>query len=668
MDDQIKEVVRARTDLVDLISGYTTLKGTGAKWKGLCPFHQEKTPSFQVDVDKGLWRCYGQCAVGGDCFSFLMKADGLTFFEALKQLAEKAGVTLPARSGSLPSEAEEGARQTAQKERDRLFSANALAVRFFQAAFERDAQARDYAKRRGLIPDTLQAFQVGYAPESWTELSDFLYQNNVAADDAVKAGLITPSRRDDGSLLDRFRGRLMFPIVDVQERVVGFGGRLLQNVPDSPKYLNSPETPVFSKSRVLYGLNKARRFVQENDLLVVVEGYTDVVACHQAGIGFVAATLGTSLTEEHVRMVRRYAKNVVLSFDADEAGVKAALRAAELFAASGDDLRLRVLSLPPGEDPDTLIAGGRASDFRKAVQAALTVPEFRLKTLENHADVESGGGRMALLREAVPIIAGVSSIVEQDALVQKMAVYHPVYATNALRAEESLRAEIAQSRGRLPSGGAFASEQTLTLPPPNQRGGPTGYRRDGNGNGGWNKRGGTGYKNYGRDTRPFVLPDTGPLPPPKSAWEEAERSLLRALLSDEWFPVLRRLLAAHDGQTVALLFNETLHAQLWSEIWPLVVGHISPHEAAHQIAVQDLAQFAVALRMETGEPLSEAALLDAFQSLLTRRKQQETMQIRARITQNGHTEGNDANADELLRRWSENARTLKGGGAAQNEA
>ena len=668
MDDQIKEAVRARTDLVDLISGYTTLKGTGAKWKGLCPFHPEKTPSFHVDADKGLWRCYGQCATGGDCFSFLMKADGLTFIEALKQLAEKAGVVLPARSGAFPSEAETDARQIAQKERDRIFSANALAVRFFQSAFSRASFAQSYAKRRGLVPDTIQAFQIGYAPDSWTELSDFLYQNKVAAEDAVKAGLITASRRGDGSFLDRFRGRLMFPIVDVQERVVGFGGRLLESVPDSPKYLNSPETPVFSKSRVLYGLNKARRFVQESDLLVVVEGYTDVVACHQAGIGFVAATLGTSLTEEHVRMVRRYAKNVVLSFDADEAGVKAALRAAELFAASGADLRLRVLSLPPGEDPDTLIASGRADEFRKAVQSALSVPEFRLKTLENTADTESGPGRMALLREAVPIIAGVSSLVEQDALVQKMAMYHPVYATNALRAEESLRAEVSQSRGKLPNGGAF-SEEPVLMPPPNQRGGPTGYRRDGNGYGGNGnyKRG--GKNNYVRDNRPFVLPDTGPLPPAKSAWEEAERSLLRALLSDEWFPVLRRLLAAHDGQAVALLFNETLHAQLWAEIWPLVIGHIAPEEAAHQIAVADLAQFAVALRMEMGEPLSETTLLDALQTLLTRRKQQETMQIRTRLTKNAqNAEGNQGDADELLRRWSENARTLKGGGGAQNEA
>jgi DNA primase len=658
MEQSEKEAIRERTDIVDLISAYTPLKRAGSKYKGLCPFHTEKTPSFNVDPELRRWHCFGACSMGGDVFTFLEKAENLTFIEAAQRLAEKAGITLTTRGG------DREAAQRQQSEKETMFAVNAAALQFYRDCFRRDDAAREYALGRGLVHETLEAFQIGYAPDDWSQLSDFLRKQKIHPDDAEKAGLIFPSRFNDGTYTDRFRGRLLFPIVDVQERVVAFGGRLIGDVPNAPKYLNSPETPVFSKSKVLYGLNRARKAIQERDLVLVVEGYMDVVAAHQAGLAFVVATLGTSLTEEHVRLIRRYTKNVVLSFDADNAGVKAALRAGELFQASGEDITLRVLTLPEGEDPDSLLKRGDVPAFHRAIETAVSVPEFRVKSLEKQYDISTETGKLALLREAVGIIAAVPSILQQDMLIRRVAAYHPAYGTNGMRAEESIRAEIRRAAGPTAPVDENGGPQQSGYPF-RRGGGPTGFRRDGAGQFGGGFRSEGGYnrgKQFGRSDRAFVQPDSEPTPQLPPAALIAERTILKALLSDAWCASLLRRIPGDMGPA---LTGETANL-LVEAIWPLIRGKLAPTEAIAELSDPELADLADVIRMADEDvDLSEETIDDALRLNATFHQQREIEQIRVQLGERG--EGNGTDNDELLRQWSEKARTLKGPGKSSDE-
>jgi DNA primase len=637
VEDFEKEQIRARTDLVELIGGYTVLKKTGDRYKGLCPFHQEKTPSFTVDPKRGRWHCFGACQIGGDAFTFLMKAENLSFPEVVERLAAKAGVVLSGRGNS------EEARQQAS-ERDRLYSANAEAARFFRESFQRAKLAQQYATARGLVHDTREAFQIGYAPDDWTQLSDFLLRNKIHPEDAVKAGLILPSRRGDGSYTDRFRGRLMFPIVDTQERVVGFGGRLIVPNPEAPKYLNSPETPVFSKSKTLYALNRAKKSIGEAQTVVVVEGYMDAVAAHQAGVPFVVATLGTALTDEHTRLIRRYTGpggNVVLSFDADTAGVGAALKAAGLLAGSAPDLGLRVLALPQGEDPDSLIQKGNIAGFRRAIDEALTVPEFRLKSLEAKHDIATDAGRFELLREAVEIIALVASPLEMDKLVRRVAPFHPSWAQNSMRAEESVRAEASRVRQGQPAG-TVVNDDPLggVIPPPNRRGGPTAYNRNGAGQSG---QSGQRYNKQPTRRVPFVRPDAAALPVPRSASEEAERTLLRAALSPDFLPLLR----SETQDRLPPVYTDPQIKLLLEALWPLLLGHVRPADALSSLS-DDLANAAdLILLDDTGPALSEQVVRDALNTVIMGRIEVSTRRI---------SEQSAPPSDEQLRVWAEQKR------------
>ena len=635
MEQSEKEAIRERTDIVELISGYTTLKRVGGKYKGLCPFHSERTPSFNVDPEQGRWYCFGACGMGGDVFKFIEKAENLSFIEAAQRLAERAGITLTPRGG------DREAAQRQQSEKERAYAVNAAALQFFRDCLRRDDAARAYTERRGLIHSTLEDFQIGYAPDDWSQLTDFFRKQKIHLEDAEKAGLIFPSSYNAGAFTDRFRGRLLFPIVDVQERVVGFGGRIIGD--GQPKYLNSPETPVFSKSRVLYGLNRARKAIQERDLVLVVEGYMDVVAAHQAGLAFVVATLGTSLTEDHVRMIRRYTKNVVLSFDADDAGVKAALRAAELFGISGEDVTLRVLSLPPGEDPDSLLAKGDVAGFHKAIENAVTVPEFRLTSIEKRHDVSNDTGKLALLREAVAIIAAVPSTLQQDMLIRRVAGFHPDYGTNSLRAEESVRAEVRRASG----GNAPLADDFLpsaSAGPGFRRGGPTAYRPGGAG-GEYRRKGA-----YGRPDRTFVQPDGEPTPRMPAAWAAAEQTLLQALLSEEWFGALRLAV----GDTDLQLPSDDAQ-NLFQALWPLLTGNMTLGDALDQLTDPALVDHADSLRMAILDtPLSPEAIEDALRQL---DRLNETRKLREIVER--PKEGNGSYSDEQLRQWSETARTQR---------
>lgn len=660
-----KDAIRQRVDLVEFISRYTALKRSGRTFKGLCPFHNEKTPSFHVDPDKGFWRCYGQCGVGGDLFAFAMKAENLTFPEAAERLAQLAGVTLS--RGGLDSA--EAARQRDEKER--LYSANAEAVRFFRNFLSKAKLAQDYIKERGLAHETLENFQIGYAPDEWSALSRYLQSRGVGMEDAERAGLSYPSRRVQGEFTDKFRGRLIFPIVDVQERVVAFGGRIIPNPelpPDTnvgPKYLNSPETPIFSKSRILYGLNRARKVIADADRVLVVEGYMDVIAAHQAGIENVVATLGTSLTDDHIRILGRYTKNILLSFDSDEAGIRAALRAAELFTAHGPEFSLRILAMPEGDDPDSMLRRGNIAGFRKAMDAARTVPEFRIEGLKRNFDLTDENGRMAFLRESIPLLAEVRSSLELDALVQRLTPYHPSFGSGT-RAEASILAEVQRWRSqRSGSGNPPPPSDDVLIPQPPRpryenrppRSNPLGSGGNGGGSGnGWQGRpggnygGGNGWQGRSRYGQPPPPRPEAPIGPATSALEKAERVVLRGLLDDDWRSTTLKELdrAAHAlGMTPGELFQHAQGRRLVEALHPLLSGRMPLQRALDQLADQELAFFATRYLLPTHSdaPLSDEALRDCVSELGLRHPPAQIREIERKLI-----EGIGLTNDEILAR------------------
>lgn len=352
--DDIKTQVQQATDIVRLIGEQVALRPKGREFAGLCPFHDDKNPSMQVSPIKQIYKCFS-CGAGGDVFSFTMNYHKMSFPEAIKHLAERAGIEVVEDRGS-----GYGDQGSGPSDRDRLREANGRALEFFRALLkhpEHGRVAREYIERRRISPEMVAEFQVGYGPDRWDGLVQMIQSKGWDAQGFELAGLV--SQRDSGGLYDRLRHRLIFPIFDAIGRPIAFGGRKLREE-DEPKYLNSPETKLFNKSATLYGLHLAKKPIIDSKTAVIVEGYTDVIACHQGGARNVVATLGTALTGEHVTELRRYAEKVVLIFDADEAGQKAADRAVELFLTG--DLDVSIAILPDGLDPADLMAlpDGRA--------------------------------------------------------------------------------------------------------------------------------------------------------------------------------------------------------------------------------------------------------------------------------------------------------------------
>ncbi len=340
---EIIEQVRQASSIVEIASQYTTLKRRGRKWVGLCPFHTEKTPSFTVDEEKQLYHCFG-CGVGGDIFSLLMERENLTFPEALKSLAEKYRVPLPAQQRVRPE---------VLKLEEKLFKINELALGFFRKSLHNTAEGKKalaYLEKRGLSDETVQTLKIGYAPNAWTALLDFFKSKDVPVPLLEKGGLVLPGSRA-GEFRDRFRGRVIFPIFSLTGRVVAFGGRTV--VEAEPKYLNSPETPLYTKGKLLYGLNFAKDAIREAGAAVLVEGYTDFSALYQAGIRNVVASLGTALTAWQVGQTMRFASRMIVNYDGDSAGRAAAARAVPLGFEKG--LNVEVLVLPDDLDPDAFI-------------------------------------------------------------------------------------------------------------------------------------------------------------------------------------------------------------------------------------------------------------------------------------------------------------------------
>lgn len=426
------EEIRTRCDLVEIVSAYVALKKSGRNLLGLCPFHSEKTPSFNVSPDRQVWKCYG-CGEGGDVFSFVQKIESCTFPEAVERLAQKAGVRI--------QRSEKTVRELG--ERDRLLFANNAACSFFQAALAKSVKAREYLADRAISQATIEKYRLGYAPDAWEELHNHLLDKSVNEQDAAKAGLII--RRDNGQgCYDRFRDRLIFPIVDNSDRIIGFGGRALGD--DPAKYLNSPETLLFVKNRTLYGLNFARRAIVDKERVIVVEGYFDAIAAQEAGFENTVATMGTALTEEHVNIIARFTKNVVLAFDADSAGMSAALRSWPIFERAG--FSVRILSMPSGEDPDSLLRTGDSSQFARLIQEARPMPDYRIGLVMSKADLNSEDGRADALKAGAAVIAEVDSPVERERLVRVLSRYHPNFATGTSLAEDHVRSEVMRLRHR----------------------------------------------------------------------------------------------------------------------------------------------------------------------------------------------------------------------------
>lgn len=365
MDDEIQQV-KDKTDIVTLISGHVPLKKSGRNYKGLCPFHGEKTPSFMVSPDLQIFKCFG-CSRGGDVFSFIMQREGLEFREALEELAEKAGVPLKRTQVSSPED----------KRRERIFSANEFAGQFYHfllTSHGAGSSALNYLKQeRQLSEATIKKFRLGYAPNSFDSLTKFLAKKGFNNSEILEAGLASRSERNN-SIFDRFRSRVVFPLVDVRSRIVGFTGRVITNIPNAPKYLNSPETPVFSKNRFLFGLNLARPAIKKAGRVVLVEGQLDLISNVQGGFENVVATSGTALTAEQVTSLGKLTHEIVFCFDADSAGQKAMERGVELCETAG--LLSLVSPIPEGaKDPDEAVSKF-SDEWKKSLENPISFYDY----------------------------------------------------------------------------------------------------------------------------------------------------------------------------------------------------------------------------------------------------------------------------------------------------
>ncbi|MFQ3548241.1 MAG: DNA primase [Armatimonadota bacterium] len=418
--------IRERCDLVEIVSSYVALKKRGRNFIGLCPFHNEKTPSFSIDPDKQIWHCFG-CSIGGDVFSFVQKMENISFPEAVEMLAKKVGIELP-----------KTAQETkAYNEKDRIIRANSLACAFFQVQLSKNEIIKDYLKNRGLTETAIEKYKLGYAPESWDMLGKYLISQGVNVSDAARAGLIS-QRQSGNGYYDRFRGRIIFPISDISGKIIAFGGRAVGD--ENPKYLNSPDTPVFSKNKVLYGLNLSKKAISDEDRAIVVEGYMDLITVREAGFENTVATLGTALTDSHVNLLSRFTKNVVLAFDADSAGINAALRSWPMFEQSG--FNVRIIRMPAGEDPDSLLKDGDITVFARLLEKSLPVIDFRLRLVLKQHDLKNDEGKTAALKECIQILAEVDNLMERERLIKLLARYHPNFSTGTTKAEDHIRYEV----------------------------------------------------------------------------------------------------------------------------------------------------------------------------------------------------------------------------------
>jgi DNA primase len=443
--------IKSKLGVLEVVGETVQLKRAGSAYKGLCPFHAEKTPSFVVTPDRETWRCFG-CGEGGDIFTFVMRRDGLDFREALERLAEKAGVELSERS----------ARE--DRERKRLRDALEAAIAWYREVLLQAGQAekaRAYLAERGLTDATLDRFTIGYAPNTWDALSKRLIAKGFSNAEMIGAGLASPSNR--GGVIDKFRGRIIIPIRDHSGRPTGLGGRIMPGA-EGPKYLNSPATPLFDKSRTLYGIDLARASIRREKLAVIVEGYTDVMAAHQAGFTNVVASLGTALTRGQVELAIRYADAVALAYDVDLAGEAATQRG--LLEELGPDQavsKVRVVRIPAGKDPDELIRTD-PNAWRTAVTEAPAVLDYFMDRAVAAVDVSTVNGRREVTRRVLGVLRRVADPLERTLYLQRLS---RIVDVDEKVLTDALAAPPAPTVRRAPVGeeGEVRERVTAALPP-----------------------------------------------------------------------------------------------------------------------------------------------------------------------------------------------------------
>ena len=399
-----KDELVARSDIVDVVSDYVTLTPKGGSFWGLCPFHGEKTPSFHVLPDRQLYHCFG-CGKGGGVISFVMDVENLPYIDAVRLLAKRAGMEVP----------EDGMDQDRQRQRSRLLALNKEAARFFHSQLHSPVGqgGLQYLQNRGLSRGTMTRFGLGFAPDSWDSLIRAMAQKGFEKRDLLDAGLAVSNKK--GGIYDRFRGRVMFPIIDLRGDVIGFGGRVLGD--GTPKYLNSPDTPVFNKSRNLFALNLAKNTKQGR--LLLTEGYMDTISLHQAGFDCAVASLGTSLTADHAKLLSRFTKEVILCYDGDTAGVQAANRAIPMLEKTG--LKVRVLRITGAKDPDEFIKTFGREAFARLLDRSENYVAYNLKQLQASFSLEDPLQRSEFARAGAELLAELDSPVEREVYAGQLA-------------------------------------------------------------------------------------------------------------------------------------------------------------------------------------------------------------------------------------------------------
>ncbi len=429
------EQIRAANDIVDIIGAHVPLKRNGANFVCLCPFHKEKSPSFNVNPSRQIFRCFG-CGKGGDVFTFVKEYENLDFMDAVRRLAERARIPLEMDN--------DPAVRDQRSIKDQLLKLHEAITQRWQQCLAGEAAgqvARDYLERRGVHPDAVLEFRVGAAPEAWDDTVNWAKAKGFSPELCETAGLIL--RRDSGGWYDRFRGRLIFPICDEQGRVIAFSGRVLQGDEKQAKYVNSPETPIFSKGRVLFALDKAKRPILDAGKAILAEGQLDTIACHSAGIRNVVAPQGTAFTADQARVLKRYVDEVVLCFDGDKAGRDAVIRALDPLLAAG--LAIRVASIPPPDDPDSWIRAHGAESFQALLNRAQGIFDFYLQGLCSGNDIASDRGRLVVLRSMGEAVHKTANAVLIDTYAQRTAQRLGV-DVQSVRAEFRKQAAAAQPR------------------------------------------------------------------------------------------------------------------------------------------------------------------------------------------------------------------------------
>jgi len=400
--------VKQRLDIVELVSEYVTLQKAGRNFKGLCPFHSEKHPSFFVFPEQQSWHCFGACGTGGDIFSFIMKKEGIDFGQALRLLAQRGGITLSPLEA--PSKAED-------EKKERLFQINEAATEYYHhllSSTKAGEAARSYLARRKVMPETIKEFRLGFSPDAWETIKNYLLGKGYTEKELIETGLII--EKEEGGSYDRFRNRLMFPICDIQGRVTGFGARVLDD--SLPKYINSPQTSIFDKSSSLYGVDKAKSAIRKKNLVIIVEGYTDVLTAHQHDWQNVVGSMGTSLTGKQVEGIKRLTNNITLALDADLAGEEATLRGKAILAYSNAEAN--VILLPPGKDPDEVIREDPTL-WQKLVEQAMPILDFAFQSVISKVDINKAKDKSLAVQKLLPSIYEIKDPTQKFHYVEKLA-------------------------------------------------------------------------------------------------------------------------------------------------------------------------------------------------------------------------------------------------------